>query len=42
MDLGSGALWGAFGAIVVAHLHVSWPTAVAIADAALSLTPRQL
>jgi len=41
MDLGSGALWGAFGAIVVANLLLSGDNAVVIAMAARSLPPRQ-
>ncbi len=41
MDLASGALWGAFGAIVVANLLLSGDNAVVIAMAARSLPPRQ-
>ena len=41
MDLTSGALWGAFGAIVVANLLLSGDNAVVIAMAARSLPPAQ-
>ena len=41
MDLTSGALWGAFGAIVVANLLLSGDNAVVIAMAARSLPPMQ-
>lgn len=41
MDLGSGALWGAFGAIVVANILLSGDNAVVIAMAARSLPPGQ-
>ena len=41
MDLMSGAVWGAFGAIVVANILLSGDNAVVIAMAARSLPPRQ-
>jgi YjbE family integral membrane protein len=41
MDLMSGALWGAFGAIVVANILLSGDNAVVIAMAARSLAPGQ-
>ncbi len=41
MDLMSGALWGAFGAIVVANILLSGDNAVVIAMAARSLPPSQ-
>jgi YjbE family integral membrane protein len=41
MDLTSGALWGAFGAIVVANILLSGDNAVVIALAARSLPPHQ-
>ena len=41
MDLGSGALWGAFFAIVVANILLSGDNAVVIAMAARSLPPAQ-
>ncbi|MEO8975905.1 MAG: TerC family protein [Casimicrobiaceae bacterium] len=41
MDLGSGALWGAFFAIVVANILLSGDNAVVIAMAARSLPPHQ-
>jgi len=41
MDLTSGALWGAFGAIVVANILLSGDNAVVIAMAARSLPARQ-
>ena len=41
MDLTSGALWGALGAIVVANILLSGDNAVVIAMAARSLPPRQ-
>ena len=41
MDLGSGALWGAFFAIVVANILLSGDNAVVIALAARSLPPDQ-
>ncbi len=41
MDLGSGALWGAFLAIVVANILLSGDNAVVIAMAARSLPPEQ-
>lgn len=41
MDLTSGAVWGAFGAIVVANILLSGDNAVVIAMAARSLPPEQ-
>jgi YjbE family integral membrane protein len=41
MDLSSGALWGALGAIVVANILLSGDNAVVIALAARSLPPQQ-
>jgi len=41
MDLTSGALWGAFGAIVVANILLSGDNAVVIAMAARSLPRKQ-
>src|SRR3989441_4803625 len=41
MDLTSGALWGAFGAIVVANILLSGDNAVVIAMAARSLPTSQ-
>src|SRR5689334_23002690 len=41
MDLMSGAVWGAFGAIVVANILLSGDNAVVIAMAARSLPPAQ-
>ena len=41
MDLMSGAVWGAFGAIVVANILLSGDNAVVIAMAARSLPPSQ-
>jgi YjbE family integral membrane protein len=41
VDLGSGALWGAFFAIVVANILLSGDNAVVIAMAARSLPPHQ-
>ena len=41
MDLSSGALWGALGAIVVANILLSGDNAVVIAMAARSLPPAQ-
>jgi YjbE family integral membrane protein len=41
MDLMSGAVWGAFGAIVVANILLSGDNAVVIAMAARSLPPGQ-
>jgi len=41
MDLSSGALWGAFGAIVAANILLSGDNAVVIAMAARSLPPEQ-
>ena len=41
MDLMSGAVWGAFGAIVVANILLSGDNAVVIAMAARSLPPVQ-
>ena len=41
IDLTSGALWGAFGAIVVANILLSGDNAVVIAMAARSLPPAQ-
>jgi YjbE family integral membrane protein len=41
MDLTSGALWGAFGAIVVANILLSGDNAVVIAMAARSLPQQQ-
>jgi YjbE family integral membrane protein len=41
MDLSSGALWGAFGAIVVANILLSGDNAVVIAMAARSLPAHQ-
>jgi len=41
MELMSGALWGAFGAIVVANILLSGDNAVVIAMAARSLPPAQ-
>jgi YjbE family integral membrane protein len=41
MDLMSGAVWGAFGAIVVANILLSGDNAVVIAMAARSLPPNQ-
>ncbi len=41
MDLSSGALWGALGAIVVANILLSGDNAVVIAMAARSLPPSQ-
>src|SRR4051794_30403779 len=41
MDLASGALWGAFLAIVVANVLLSGDNAVVIAMAARSLPPHQ-
>jgi YjbE family integral membrane protein len=41
MDLTSGSLWGAFGAIVVANILLSGDNAVVIAMAARSLPPSQ-
>ena len=41
MDLTSGALWGAFGAIVFANILLSGDNAVVIAMAARSLPPQQ-
>ena len=41
MDLASGALWGAFFAIVVANILLSGDNAVVIAMAARSLPPHQ-
>src|SRR6195952_5794330 len=41
MDLMSGAVWGAFGAILVAHILLSGDNAVVIAMAARSLPPSQ-
>jgi YjbE family integral membrane protein len=41
MDLGSGALWGAFFAIVVANILLSGDNAIVIALAARSLPPAQ-
>jgi YjbE family integral membrane protein len=41
MDFTSGALWGAFGAIVVANILLSGDNAVVIAMAARSLPERQ-
>jgi YjbE family integral membrane protein len=41
MDLSSGALWGAFGAIIVANILLSGDNAVVIAMAARSLPAHQ-
>ncbi len=41
MDLSSGTLWGAFGAIVAANILLSGDNAVVIAMAARSLPPAQ-
>jgi YjbE family integral membrane protein len=41
MDFSSGALWGAFGAIIVANILLSGDNAVVIAMAARSLPPEQ-
>ncbi|MDQ6681269.1 MAG: TerC family protein [Pseudomonadota bacterium] len=41
MDLASGALWGAFGAIVIANILLSGDNAVVIAMAARSLPAQQ-
>ncbi|MEO7056765.1 MAG: TerC family protein [Caldimonas sp.] len=41
MDLSSGALWGALGAIIVANILLSGDNAVVIAMAARSLPPPQ-
>lgn len=41
MDLTSGALWGALGAIIVANILLSGDNAVVIAMAARSLPPKQ-
>jgi YjbE family integral membrane protein len=41
MDLGSGALWGALGAIIVTNILLSGDNAVVIAMAARSLPPVQ-
>ena len=41
MDLSSGALWGALGAIIVANILLSGDNAVVIAMAARSLPPHQ-
>lgn len=41
MDFSSGALWGAFGAIVAANILLSGDNAVVIAMAARSLPPHQ-
>ena len=41
MDLSSGAIWGALGAIIVANILLSGDNAVVIAMAARSLPPHQ-